>query len=415
MTMQAQYNILRQPNRKLNIKIDLINENDVIVGSFEGIAKDGNISLDGNNTYRRSGNLTMIFDKKYNLLPKPDSKIWFNKRIGINILLEDYFGNTIPFNMGRFAIDEVDLNFNTAEKTMSCQLKDYMAFLDGNLSGNLSHKVTIEEGTPISEAIRMAISSLGKVSIEDIKINDELALLPYKIEKPPNSTVYELVKELLNLYMGWNFYCNENGYYIVEKIKDKKNDPTVESFDGTSKDFTLNSSLKMDFKNIRNSIWIWGRQLNDGTQIKWTYRNRWARQNYSDLNNLTDKQNGDICFIENDNKSYMWDGITWSLLDFNVVSEFNIESIGEKIHSISDDKIFTEEQAKLKCEYELEQKSNMAETINFSCVPLYNLKVFDKIYINIDDLISGDYLIESISVPLNIDSPMTINAKKIYY
>jgi len=415
MVTQNQYNVLRQPTRNLNIKIDLINESDIVVDSFEGIATEGNINLDGGSTYRRSGNLTMVFDKKYNLLPSPSSKIWFNKRLGIWILLEDYFNNIVPFNMGRFAIDEVDLNFNSAEKTMSCQLKDYMTFLDGTLGGTLSRKTVIQEGTPISEAIRSILTGLVKMSIEDIKIGDMDLTLPYTIEKEAGSTAYELIKEIIELYAGWDFFFSENGVLIVEKIRDKKGDPIIEAFDGTEKDLTLNSNPKVNFSNVHNSIWVWGRQLDDGTQIKWNYRNRWARKDKVELDNLTDKQNGDICFIENDNKSYLWDGSAWELLDFKVMSNFNMEQIGEKIYSISDDKIFDENQAKLRAEYELEQRSSFSETNSFSCVPLYYLKPNNKIYVNIDGEISGDYLIDSISIPLDISSPMNITTHKLYY
>ena len=38
MITQQEYMVLKHPIRHLNIKIDLLNENDVIVGSFEGIA-----------------------------------------------------------------------------------------------------------------------------------------------------------------------------------------------------------------------------------------------------------------------------------------------------------------------------------------------------------------------------------------
>lgn len=415
MVTQNQYNVLRQPTRNLNIKIDLINKNDIIVDSFEGIAIDGNINLDGNSTYRRSGNLTMVFDKKYNLLPSPSSKIWFNKRIGIWILLEDYFDNIVPFNMGRFAIDEVDLNFNSAEKTISCQCLDMMAFLDGTLSGKLSHKTVIQEGTPISEAIKSVLTGLVKMSVEDIKIGDMDLTLPYTIEKEAGSTAYELIKELCEIYMGWDFYFNENGVLIVEKIRDKKGDPIIETFDGTKKDLTLNNNPKINFSNVHNSIWIWGRQLDDGTQIKWNYRNRWARKDKVELDNLTDKKNGDICFIENDNKSYVYNDSAWELLDFNVIPIFNVEQISEKIWNYSDDKIFNDNQVKLRAEYELEQKSNMAETISFSCVPIYYLQPQQKININIDDEIQGDFLVDSVTVPLDIQSDMTINCHKIYY
>lgn len=415
MITQNQYNVLRQPTRNLNIKIDLINENDIIVDSFEGIATEGTINLDGNSTYRRSGNMTMVFDKRYNLLPKPDSKIWFNKRIGIHIGLKNYFDEIVWFNMGRFAIDEVDLNFNSAEKTMSCQLKDYMAFLDGTLSGTLSHKTVIEEGTPISEAIKSILTGLVKISIEDIRIGNIDLTLPYTIEKEANSTVYELIKEIIELYAGWDFFFNEDGVLIVEKIRDKKNDPIIEVFDGSNKDFTLSTTPRFELKNVKNSIWVWGRQLDDGTQVKWNYRNRWVRNHKAELNDLIDKQKGDICHIENENNSYMWNGSTWELLDFKVVPIFNIEKIGEKAWVFSDDKVFNEEQAKLRAEYELQQKSNMAETVSFSCVPLYYLQPNQKINLNIDNLIQGDFIINSVTVPLDIQSDMTVNCHKIYY
>lgn len=413
MVTQNQYNVLRQPTRNLNIKIDLINENDIIVDSFEGIATEGNINLDGGSTYRRSGNLTMVFDKKYNLLPSPSSKIWFNKRLGMKTLVKNYFNDYVPFNIGRFAINEVDFNFNASEKTISCQISDYMSFLDNTLGGSISHKTVIKEGTPISEALKSILIGLVKFSIEDIKIGDMDLTLPYTIEKESGSSVYDLIKELCEIYMGWDYSFNTQGYFIVEKIRDKSGDPVVELFDGSDKDFILNSSTKINFENVRNSIYVWGRQLSDGTQIKWVYRNRWARQSYSDLNSLTDKQKGDICYIAGEG-SYIWND-SWELLDFNVIPEFNIESIGEKVHVYSDDKIFNDTQAKLRAEYELQNQSNFAETINFSIVPLYYLKPNDKIYINIDNKINGYYLIESITIPLDISSPMNINARKLYY
>lgn len=415
MALQNQYSILRQPTRHLNIKIDLINENDIVVDSFEGVATSGRINLDGNSTYRRNGNLTMIFDKKYNLLPSPDSKIWLNKKMGVHIGLKDYFDEIVWFNMGRFAVDEVDLNFNSAEKTISCQLKDYSAFLDGTLGGTLSHKVVIDEGTPIREALHSILTGLVKFSIEDIKIDGMDLTMPYTIEKGAGATAYDLIKEICEIYMGWDYRFDTQGYYIIEKIRDKENDPIIEMFDGGDKDFTINSTVKINFKNIKNSVYVWGRQLDNGMQIQWVYKNRWGRQCYSDLNSLTDKQKGDICFIKDENKSYMWNGGAWELLDFNVIPEFNIESIGEKVHVYSDDKIFNDTQAKLRAEYELQNQSNFAETINFSIVPLYYLKPNDKIYIGINDKIDGYYLIESIAVPLDISSSMSISARKLYY
>ncbi len=415
MITQEQYNVLRQPVRNLNIKIDLINENDVVVSSFEGITIDGNITFSSNSTYRRSGNITMVFDKKYNILPSPESKIWYNKKIGIYIGLKNYLGEVVWFDMGRFAISDVELNFGTVDKTMSCSLLDYCAFLDGTLSGILSHKIVIDEGTPISDAVKTILSDLVKISIEELQIDETDLKLPYTIEKSAGNTIYDLVSEIMELYMGWTWYFNKEGIFIVEKIRDKKGDPIIESFDNDEKDFTLNSTSRVDFSHVRNSIYVWGRQLDDGTQVKWNYKNKWMRSSYEELDDLTEKQKGDICYIANEDMAYMWNGENWEMLDFVVLPMFNIESIGEKTYVYNDDKIFNEEQAKLRAEYELVNYSNFAETIDFNVVPLYSLRPEQKIYINIDDLIKGEYLINDISIPLNIEGSMNINCHKLYY
>lgn len=415
VTTQEQYKVLRQSTRRLNIKIDLINKNDIVVDSFEGITTGGNIRIDSKSPYRRSGDFTMVLDKKYNLIPKPDSKLWFNNRIGISIGLKNYFDEIIWFEMGRFAINNLNLNFDKAEKTISAQISDYMCFLDGTLGGTLQHKITIHEDTPIQEALKTILTKLVKYSIENITIEDTELKIPYKIEKMPGSTIYELLKEIMELYMGWEYFFDAHGYLVIQKIKDKRQDPVIESFDGKDKDFTINSNVGIDFQNVKNSVQVWGSQLDNGIQISHLYRNRWARNNYSDLSHLNDKQSGDICYIEMEDNSYVYENNSWESLGFNVIKEFSIESIGEKVHVYNDDKIFNDIQSKLRCEYELINYSNFAETINFSIVPLYNLKVNNKIYINIDNLITGEYLINCINVLLDISSAMNINCHKLYY
>lgn len=416
LTTQEQYNILTRRIRHLDIKIDIINETESVIASFEGIATSGNINISAESTYRRSGNLTMVFDKKYNILPSPTSKIWFNKRCGIYIGLKDFDGKIVWFNMGRFAIRDVEVNLGNADKTLSCVLADYMSFLDGSLSGLLAYKISIPSGeVTVSEAIMSTCSGLVKTSIENIEVDGAPAVVPYDIEKEPNTPIYNLVKELIDLYMGYDFYFDKNGYLIVEKIKDKKNEPIIEFFKDDGLGFTLNSSSKIDFTNVKNAIFIWGKQLDNGLKIHYRYKNKCTVKSYLNLTDLIDIEDGDICYISDDDKSYVWEKANWRLLDFNVIPIFNIESIGEKILSINDDNVFTDPQAKLRCEYELFNTSNFAETVNFSVVPLYHLSVNRKVNLNIGDVLTGDYLITNISVPLDISSPMDISARKIYY
>ena len=104
------------PTRYLHIKVNLLNNNDIIIDSLEGVSIDGSLNINADSTYRRTGNLTMIIQN--NLIPSPTSKIWFNKRLQILIGLEDYNGNIIWFSQGKYAIKNCNLNLDKSDKTI---------------------------------------------------------------------------------------------------------------------------------------------------------------------------------------------------------------------------------------------------------------------------------------------------------
>ena len=403
--------------RHLHIKIDLFNDKDVKIDSFEGITTSGGINLSSDSTYRRTGNLSMILNKL--LLPKPENKIWFNKRIKINIGLSDFNDEIYWYDMGKFAIDKVSAKSSQADKSLEMNLLDYVAFLDGVLGGYLSHEtqLTAKLGIPIRDAIITTLSSLPKVMIDNITVEGLEALIPYDMTFNPNGTIFDIVKQILELYMGYEGFFDIDGAFRVQKIRDRKNDSIAWDFTIDNMDLSIDYVNEINMGNVKNSLHVWGNTSEStGIQTYWVYRNRWSRKKYDDLINLTDKQKGDICFLTEEGQSYMWNGNNWGLLDFNVVPIFNIESIGEKIWSYSDNKIFNEMQAKLRCEFELTNQSNFAETISISSVPIFLLDVNSKIKLeNFEAGISGEYIIETISVPLDISSPMNITARKLYY
>ena len=294
-----------------------------------------------------------------------------------------------------------------------------MAFLDGTLNGYLSHdtQLTAKSGVKINEAIKTSVQYLPKVMIDSFDIEGLDVVLPYDMEFNPNGTVFNIIKSLVDLHMSQEFYFDTNGTFKVQRIRDRSNDPIIWDFTEDNMDLSIDYINEINMANVKNSIHIWGAtNENTGIQTYWVYRNRWARENYSGMSELTGKQKGDICHVINESNSYVWDESNWKLLEFTVIPQFNIENIGEKIWSYSDDKIFDELQAKLRAEYELQQTSNFAETISLSCVPIYLLEPNNKIRLKDKDTgIDGDYLINTLNIPLNIDSPMNITAHKIYY
>ena len=127
---QKQYSILykNRINRRPRVKVNLYNDKNVQIDSLNAIALDGNINISADSTNRRNGGLTLNLDKS--LLPKPENKIWFNNRIGIDIELLDYDNSVVSYNMGRFIMDEPTLTKNNVERSIQIALKDYMSFFD---------------------------------------------------------------------------------------------------------------------------------------------------------------------------------------------------------------------------------------------------------------------------------------------
>ena len=416
MFTQEQYLVLQQSVRRLEVKIELLNTSDIVIDSFEGYSVSGSINLNSESDYRRTGSLSMVVEDS-TLLPSPESKIWFNRKVKVYIGLKNWLDEIVWFSQGIFVMQNASIEDSKEGATIDISLSDLMSLIDGKMNGNITHETkVVPEGNLISEEIRQALSLLGKVSVDDIEINGISAKVPYTIMISPDSTVYQYVKTLLDLYYGMEIFYNEDGFLIIRKIRDRKFDPIVWDFTAEGMNLVMDSSRELDFTNVRNSIFLWGRKKDTGETIKWTYRNKYSRNTNTQMKSIVGMKNGDICHVAIEDVSYYWNESSWIKLDFTVSPEFNIESIGEKSFAHTDESIATVEQAMLRAEFELKKRNNMAESISFSCVPLYGMDTNEKIYMkNPKTGIEGDYLVKSISFGMNHSDTMSVQAEKIYY
>ena len=416
---QDMYNALVKSTRNINVLVEILNSTTyAVLNQLQGIAISGDVNFDSTSNYRRTSNLKLAITKTSNLWPSDaSSNIWFDKVIRLQIGV-GFKPNIQWYNLGIFAVKTGTFNYSLSEKTASFDLLDPMSLLDGTLNGKLSNEIKIiAQSTDVTTAIIATVSNLPKINISNIQVSGSNALIPFDIIQPPNSTIYDLVNTLTNLYMSYEYFFDEQGYFIVQKIKDLINDPVSFNFSQTPIKLITKNSAILDFSNVRNSVTVWGKQNTDGTIATWVYRNRYSRVDITNRDLIVGMVKGDICFISDLSKSYMWNGSSWVLLNFNVVSTFNMETIGEKIHVYSNDTIFTNDQAQLRCEFELYLTSNFAEKISFSCLPIYYLSANQKIYIEViqEPNINGYYRITSSSLPMTPNGEQTINAVKLFY
>lgn len=390
------------------VKIDLLNNKELVVSTLIGVVLDGNISISNKSAFRRNGSSSIAVHNSQ-FIPSPTSHIWFDKRIQISVGIESYFNKIIWFNLGKFAYTSCNIVENIEDTVINFELSDYMSFLDGTLGGRITTKVKmIDKNTKINQAIKGILTGLCDFSIENISLNGKDLVLPYRIEKQQGITVYELVKEISNLYMGYEIFFDTNGFFIFQKIRNAKNDEYIWDFDEI--DYSISKNTNIDFTKVFNDIWIYGHTDNYGVQVIYHLTNKYVRDNKSELQNIQNRQKGDVCYIKNINKSYVYNGTQWEKLGFNVVPEFSVQKIGLKSTVINDNKVYNIDQAKLNAEYQFFSQGRLAETISLSCVPLFGLDVNKKIKVK-----GSDYLIDTIDIPLSYDGVMNITASKILY
>ena len=363
--------VSKQQIQEIYTKVELLDDDDFVIDELQGIVTGGNISIDESSMVRRTCNLSILLNNN-SLIPKDrDSRIWFDKRFKLYIGVKDFYSGEIEwFNKGIYYFQSPSISFSKDDSTISVEGLDKMCLFDSDHKGSVGYKLKINANTPVFEAVKNLISLVGETNYIISDVED--MVIPYDMTKDEDSSVIDFLTEIRDLYMGYEFFYTEDGIFVWQKIRDRKYDNVEYIFDEDDKSI-ISYSNAPDFKNIKNKVIVWGKQFNNKAQITSTLSN-------------------------NDN------------------NKFGIKYIGERLFVYTDDTIQTQQQADLRAEYELENHSNLNESININAIQILSLDVNRVITVNKDSCgIEGNFLIKRLSYQLDNSGTMTIEAKKLYY
>jgi hypothetical protein len=366
---QEDYNVHFQKIREKHVKIELMDIQENVLNELQGICISGGVTIVNDNLNRRSCDLKFVLNNS--MLPSENGLIGLNRKFRLSVGIYDIINSIVRwFELGIFMLQDSNIDSSVNEKTISIKGLDKMALFDIPLK----YKTIISANTPLHEAVK-ACATLVNESTPFIS-NSEY-ILPYNIEVGLGENLKDnLLKEIVDLYMKQQCYYNQKGYLVFETYKDRKNDTVIWEFNDDT-DFTVSSSVDIVQSNIKNRIKVVGNTLDDGSQPEYTTEN-------NDTN-----------------------------------SPFCINKIGEKLDIITEDKYYTVEQCKQKGEYEIERHSNLAEKIDITCEDIYLIDDVNKlIKFNSDSLrerqLDGVYLVDSISLNLEVSGLMRLTAHKLY-
>ena len=371
---QTDYDLVQMNTRNAKIKVELLNFNFQTISSLEGKTTSGSIEVDANSDIRRTCNLSLVAKDIDKNMISEGGELWLDKYIKIYQGIDNPRDNnkTVWWNMGIFLINNPNTVYSAADHTISFEGLDLMAKLTGRRNGQLPAVATlVPAGSKIADVVKKTITQLG--GFYNYIIEDEGLEVPYDIKMDMGATIYDLLSELRDLYSNWEMFFDVDGVFHWQKIPNGEKEAVVVNFNEIQP-LIISDNVDIDFENVKNNIIVYGRLLDTGEQIM------------------------------------------AAASDTNAESPFCISKVGQINYIVDDERIYNNELAKDRANYELYLHARLNDSISLEIVPIpwlndVNIKIA---YTNEKIGIEGEYLIQSLSIPLDIGSSMTITASKIY-
>lgn len=371
---QTDYDLIQMKTRSTRIKVEVLNFNFQTINSLEGRVTEGSISVDATSDIRRTCSLTLTVEKAKNMI-SPSGELWLDKFIRIYEGIDNPRNNneTVWWNMGIFLINNPNTVYNSITETVTFEGLDLMSKLTGRRNGQLPAVATVvPAGNQIADVVKQIITQLG--GFDNYIIEDVGYEIPYDIKKDMGATIYDLLVEIRDLYANWEMFFDVNGVFHWQQIPDGENEPIVVNFDELRQKLVISDGINVDFENVKNNVIVYGRLLDNGYQVMAT------------------------------------------ATDTITSSPYNVNSIGQINYIVDDERIYNDDLAAQRAKYELYLHARLNDAITLEIVPIpwlndVNIKIK---YTNEKIGLSGEFLIQSLEIPLGIDSSMNINAIKIY-
>ena len=332
----------------------------------DDLLEGGNISITFQNGIRRNLNITLDNSTgKWN--PSPISGyLWKDSKFRIDIGLQLKSGEAWT-QMGIFIPNDPALSFSQDSKTVSLQLSDKFASLDGSLGGKLSSSLTVALDSNIESALSQLLTQTrinnAPYDVKPLRFPVEYKneKTMYTITKTDETTIGELALEFGNM-LSCDVYYDSEGYLIFEKGNyglSSSDSPVIWDFDDSDLEY-LDSSVNVNFSKAYNAVTVIGANI-EGDLVSYTARNE------------------------------------------NPKSVSNVWSLEPTVLRITDDNIYSDDLARQRAEYELFKQGLLTITYNFKCtfMPILDVNKIVTVSNSEYGFENVPFLIQSVNIPIS--------------
>lgn len=465
MPTQNEYNVVKNRQRKLYAKFNILNSKMQAVDEISGeVIGDISFSNNSESEFRRTSSIT-IAPKDNSFQVEKGGKIWIDKYIKIYLGIESLDGEIVYTNMGIYLINNPNQIYSETENTISLQLIDLMAKLTGLRGGNLEGiEYQIPSGSDVRMTIIGALAEQGftKYSIDKLDVEK----FPNELKMSAGGTTYQLLKQIKEVLLSnYQMYFDVDGVFHFSKIPSGTNEQIMVN-DDIWNSVLISYNIDINYDNVKNYIEVYGKThnvsyynnatwailntvlnvdlaelktLHDGDEIGFTtpsgtylvsnillkinngaeYPVRWGDGSSATLKPnvyyvVIYKKEGYFSFLGNVSPSAV-------SKDINPDSPFNINDIGLLRLVLGGgeyDNIPTDELAQQRADYELYLHCRLQDSLILVCAPVLWLDTNWLIEITLPNKfgkkVKEKYMIKSIDTTFGLSGVQSIKAIKYY-
>lgn len=285
---EADKDIILQSSLDYKYRLYIVKDK-TIMDMIEGIQSIGNYTIDGESSVRRSTSFVLYLEDTYAEKHIEDRiNLWlgydFVFQIGIyNILADDY----VWYECGRYMITNANTTYNATENSLTVNLSDWYAKLNGERNGQMTGISTIEipvEVDGVKTTIRASfIDVIKDAGIEDYivddigefygmpennvdyeeyrRLNPEWNILPYDLSFSGGCNVSEILDKYKGLYPNLQIYFDVYNYLCFDMVPSCNNTPIVLDDDFLQRILLADTaeSVTYDITSIKNVTEVYGK------------------------------------------------------------------------------------------------------------------------------------------------------------
>lgn len=254
---QDEYNVVKQTNRYLHMKINLLNYKFQIVDELSGtLVGDPTFTINSDSDMRRTCAFSLVpTDSSFDI--KNGNKVWMDKYVQIYIGIENSRTDDITYsNQGIYMVHNPNSIYSATNNTITIQGIDLMAKLTGLRNGNLEGlPYLIEQGSSVREAV---IACLKEAGFDRYVVEEYEITTPYEIKVDVGGTVYNILTELRDILPNYQMYFDVDGIFHFEQIPSGNNEQIFIDDDIWSR-VLIDYSKSIDFTTVKNYIEVFGK------------------------------------------------------------------------------------------------------------------------------------------------------------